>query len=265
MDLGLKGKVVIVTGAGRGIGREIARTFAEEGAIPVIADIAKESGEEAANDIKTAFGVKATAMHTDITNRESVKRLVESAIGEYGRIDVLVNNATVIAPAKFFKDETWEEVDREISVIYQGCLNCMKAVIAPMTEQKSGCIISILTDAARIGEPRMANYGGVKGGVGAFSRALAKEVAGDGIRVNCVSPSMSITELWKARREDEKNKLGEEKFQDMQRKRLRLYPLGRFGEPGDISSAVAFLASERASWVTGQTLSVNGGYAIGPW
>ena len=265
MDLGLEGKVVIITGAGRGIGREIALTFAEEGAIPVIADIDGESGKEAAVEIKAAFGVKATAIQTDITDRESVKKLVESTLSELGRVDILVNNATVIAPAKFFKDETWEEVDREVSVIYQGCLNCMKAVISPMTERRSGCIINILTDAARIGEPRMANYGGVKGGVGAFSRALAKEVAGDGIRVNCVSPSMAITELWKTRREDEKIKLGEEKFQDLQRKRLKLYPLGRFGEPQDIANAVVFLASEKAGWITGQTLSVNGGYAIGPW
>jgi len=265
MDLGLKGKVVIVTGAGRGIGREIARTFAEEGAIPVIADIARDSGEETAGEITTALGVKSAAIQTDITDRDSVKRLVENTLGQFGRVDILVNNATIIAPAKFFKDETWEEVDREISVIYQGCLNCMKAVIDPMTQQGGGCIISILTDAARIGEPRMANYGGVKGGVGAFSRALAKEVAGDGIRVNCVSPSMAITELWKARREEEKAKLGEEKSQDLQRKRLKLYPLGRFGEPRDIADAVVFLASERAGWITGQTLSVNGGYAIGPW
>ena len=265
MDLGLKGKVVIVTGAGRGIGREIARTFAEEGAIPVIADIARDSGEEAAGEIATALGVKSVAIQTDITDRESVKRLVENTLSEFGRVDILVNNATVIAAAKFFKDETWEEVDREIGVIYQGCLNCMRAVIDPMTQQGGGCIISILTDAARIGEPRMANYGGVKGGVGAFSRALAKEVAGDGIRVNCVSPSMAITELWKGRREEEKTKLGEEKFQDLQRKRLKLYPLGRFGEPRDIADAVLFLASERAGWITGQTLSVNGGYAIGPW
>jgi len=265
MDLGLKGKVVIVTGAGRGIGREIARAFAEEGAIPVIADIARDSGEEAAGEIAAALGVKSVAIQTDITDRESVTRLVENTLSEFGRVDILVNNATVIAAAKFFRDETWEEVDREIGVIYQGCLNCMRAVIDPMTQQGGGCIISILTDAARIGEPRMANYGGVKGGVGAFSRALAKEVAGDGIRVNCVSPSMAITELWKARREEEKAKLGEEKSQDLQRKRLKLYPLGRFGEPRDIADAVVFLASERAGWITGQTLSVNGGYAIGPW
>ena len=265
MDLGLKGKVVIVTGAGRGIGKEIARMFAEEGAILVIADIAKESGEQAAGEMKATLGVKSIAIQTDITSRESVSRLVAGTVGEFGRVDILVNNATIIAPAKFFKDETWEEIDRETDVIYKGYLNCMKAVIEPMTRQKAGCIINMLTDAARIGEPRMANYGGVMGGVGALSRGLAKEVAPDGIRINCVSPSMTTTELWHERRGAEKKKLGEEEFQDLQKKRLRLYPLGRFGEPRDIAGAVVFLASERAGWITGQTLSVNGGYAIGPW
>jgi len=265
MDFGLKGRVAIITGAGRGIGSEIARTFAEEGAIPVIAEISAETGEQTASEIQSDFGVKSLAIQTDITDRESVGLMVQRTLSELGRVDILVNNATIIAPAKFFKDETWEEVGREISIIYQGCLNCMRAVIEPMTKQGSGCIINILTDAARIGEPRMANYGGVKGGIGAFSRALAKEVGGDGIRVNCVSPSMTLTELSKGRREVEMEKLGEEKFQDLQRKRLKLYPLGRFGEPRDIANAVVFLASERAGWITGQTLSVNGGYAMGPW
>lgn len=265
MDLGLKGKVVIITGAGRGIGKEIARTFAEEGAIPVIADIDKAAGEETAKEMKAAFGVKSTAVPTDIASRESVSKMVADTLRALGRVDILVNNATIISPAKLFRDETWDEIDKETDVIYKGYLNCMKAVIEPMTKQKSGCIINMLTDAARIGEPRMANYGGVKGGVGALSRGLAKEVAPDGIRINCVSPSMTTTELWHERRAAEKNKLGEEEFQDLQRKRLRLYPLGRFGEPRDIASAVVFLASERASWITGQTLSVNGGYAIGPW
>ena len=265
MDLGLKGKVAIVTGAGRGIGKEITRTFAEEGAIPVIAEIMKEWGEGVANEIRANLGAKAIAIQTDITDTGSVSRLVATTLSELGRVDILVNNATVIAPAKFFKDETGEEIDKEVAVIYKGCLNCMRAVIEPMTRQGGGCIINILTDAARIGEPRMANYGGVKGGVGAFSRGLAKELADSGIRINCVSPSMVLTELGKERREEERKKLGEEKFQDLQRRRLKFYPLGRFGEPRDIANAVVFLASERASWITGQTLSVNGGYTMGPW
>lgn len=265
MDLGLKSKVVIVTGAGRGIGKEIARTFAEEGAIPVIADISGESGEKTASEVKTTLGVPAVAIPTDIADSESVDRLVRQTCSQLGRVDILVNNATIIAPAKFLKDESWEEIDREISVIYRGYLNCMRAVIEPMTRQGGGCIINMMTDAARIGEPRMANYGGVKGGVAALSRGLAKELAGDKIRVNCVSPSVTLTELGKERREEERRKLGEEKFQELQARRLKLYPLGRFGEPRDIANAVVFLASERASWITGQILSVNGGYAMGPW
>jgi NAD(P)-dependent dehydrogenase (short-subunit alcohol dehydrogenase family) len=134
-----------------------------------------------------------------------------------------------------------------------------------MIPQNSGSIVNILTDAARIGEPRMVNYGAAKAGVGALSRGLAKEVARNNIRINCVSPSMTITELGKQRREMEKEKLGEEKFNKLQQKRLRLYPLGRLGEPQDIANAVIFLCSGRSSWITGQTLSVNGGYAIGPW
>lgn len=261
MDLGLAGKVAIVTGAGRGIGKEIAHTFAEEGARPVIAEINEPLGLEAANSIKGALAVKV-----DIRSTESVNAMVKTVVEKLGRIDILVNNATIMAPAKQFMQETWDEMNAEIDVMYKGCLNCSRAVVEAMIKQgQGGAIVNLLSDAARIGEPWMVNYGAAKAAVGGFSRGLAKEVAEHKIRINCVSPSAIQTELSKGRREDERKKLGDDKFQDLQKKRLRMYPLGRFGEPQDIANAVVFLASERASWITGQTLSVNGGYAIGPW
>jgi len=264
MDLGLQGKTAIVTGAGRGIGQVIAHTFAEEGAVPIIAELNEATGEKAANEL-TSLGFKASFIQTDISDLESTKQLAKKTADEFGKIDILVNNATIIAPAKFFMDETPEEYEKEINVIYKGNLYSMKSVLEYMIPQNSGSIVNILTDAARIGEPRMVNYGAAKAGIGALSRGLAKEVARNNIRINCVSPSMTITELGKQRRELEKEKLGEEKFNELQRKRLRLYPLGRLGEPQDIANAVVFLCSGRASWITGQTISVNGGYAIGPW
>ena len=264
MDLGLQGKTAIVTGSGRGIGKVIARTFAEEGAIPVIAELNEATGKEAADELKS-FGFKALFVQTDISDIESSRQLAKKTVEEFGKIDILVNNATIIAPAKFFMDETMEEYEKEINVIYKGNLYSMKSVLEYMIKQNSGSIVNILSDAARIGEPRMVNYGAAKAGIGALSRGLAKEVARNKIRINCVSPSMTVTELGRQRREEEKEKLGEEKFNELQQRRLRLYPLGRLGEPQDIASAVVFLCSERAGWITGQTISVNGGYAIGPW
>lgn len=264
MDLGLKGKVAIVTGAGRGIGRMIARTFAEEKAIPVIAEINEASGEDAVKEMKS-LGVDVFFVKTDISSLESVMEMVRLTDQKFGKIDVLVNNATIIAPAQFFMDESWEDMDREINIIYKGYLYCTRSVLEYMIPQKSGCIINMLTDAARIGEPRMVNYGASKAAIGGHSRGLAKEVARNNIRINCVSPSRTLTELNKQRREEERRKIGDEKFAELQKKRLSLYPLARHGEPQDIANMVVFLSSERASWITGQTISVNGGYAMGPW
>ncbi|MFH1087061.1 MAG: SDR family oxidoreductase, partial [Chloroflexota bacterium] len=163
-------------------------------------------------------------------------------------------------------DSKLEDIGKELNVIYWGYTYCMKAVLPLMKAQKSGAIINMLSDSARVGDAMMGNYAGLKAGINGLSHSIAREMGGFGIRVNCVSPSMTMTELARGRRETEKEKLGEEKFQDLQKRRLRLYPLGRFGTPEDIANAVGFLASDKAAgWITGQTISVNGGYAIGPW
>ena len=264
MDLGLKGKTAIVTGSARGIGRVIAHTFAEEGANVVFADILAEDAQKAAEETKS-LGVGTLGIKVDISNAQMVDDMVKATVDKFGKVDILVNNATIIAPAIFFVDEKIEDVEREVKVIYLGTLNCMRSAFKYMTEQNSGAIVNILSDSARVGDMRMGNYAGCKAGIGGISRSISREVARYHIRVNCVSPSMTITEMAKARREDEKEQLGDEKFQDLQNKRLKVYPIGRLGEPQDIANMVVFLASERASWITGQTVSVNGGYAIGPW
>ena len=264
MDLGLRGKVAIVTGAGRGIGKTIAQTFAQEGAIPIIAEKDPITGKATTKEMK-ALEVDSLFIHTDISSLDSIRQMAELTKEKFGQIDILVNNATIMAPAQFFMEESWEDINREIDVIYRGCLYCIRSVLDYMVPAKSGSIVSILTDAARVGEPRMANYGALKAGIGGLSRTLAKEMGRNNIRINCVSPSMTLTELAKGRRELEKQKLGEEKFKELQDKRLSFYSIRRFGNPQDIANMVVFLSSDRSSWVTGQTISVNGGYAIGPW
>ena len=264
MDLRLKGKSVIVTGGGRGIGLAIVSTFAEEGANVAIAQRTLELAQKAAEGMKK-LGVDSLAIQADITNRQSVEDMVKAATDKFGKVDILVNNSTVLAGAGPWMDEKWEDVAKEVDTVYWGYSYCMRAVLPQMIEQKSGVIINMLSDSARVGDAMMGNYAGVKAGVGGLSRTLAREMGRYGIRINCVSPSMTMTELAKGRREIERDKLGDEKYQDLMKRRLRLYPLGRLGEPEDVANTVVFLASDRAGWITGQTVSINGGYAIGPW
>ena len=268
MELGLKGKTVIVTGGGRGLGKVVVTLLAEEGANVVIAEIDEETGSQTAAEIE-AKGGKALMVKTDISDPKQTENMVKAALDRFGSIYGLVNNATVISMGRPFLEETIDEITREVSVIYYGTSNCIRAVLGPMMAKKEGAIVNVLTDAARIGERRMANYSGAKAGVGGLSRALAKEYAPYNIRINCVAPASMMTELNRQIREDERQRVGPEKFAAMQKKRLSLYPLGEargdLGRPEDVAHAILFFLSDRTAWVTGQSLSVDGGYAIGPW
>jgi 2-hydroxycyclohexanecarboxyl-CoA dehydrogenase len=261
MDLGLKGKKAIVTGGASNIGRGISLTLAAEGAIVIIADLDEKQANKTAGDIKAAGG-QAIPMKVDITKLDEVEAMVKKVVEQYQRVDILVNNAGWDAFA-FFVDTTPDLWDKIIKINYVGMMNCCKAVLRPMINQKSGAIVSISSDASRVGGPREAVYSGCKGAINSLSKTLARENGRFGIRVNVVSPGATppkpedIGEM-----SMHYGVQGPASTPEAQKELFRLYPLGRVGTPKDIGNAVAFLASEAASFITGQNISVSGGYSM---
>jgi len=272
MDLGLKGKVAIVTGSGRGIGRRIAMTLAADGAHVTINDFYLDRAETVAKEIRDAGG-KAMAVKADVTQSDQVEQMLGQVASEWGTVHILVNNAGVPAglletdPMSLFRtfmDGNRSDWDKLINLDFVGVLNCCKAVLPYMAKQKYGKIVSIISDAGRVGEPNLAIYSGVKAGVVGFSKALAKEVARYEINVNCVAASATtgtylseLTGTEAPRNDAERERLD---------KALKVYPLGRskkrLGTPTDMANAVAFFVSDASEWVTGQVLSINGGYCM---
>jgi NAD(P)-dependent dehydrogenase (short-subunit alcohol dehydrogenase family) len=254
VDLNLKDKVAVVTGGGRGIGAAIALTLAAEGANVAIADIDEANAEKVAAEV-AGKGVKSIAVATDVTDPASVQAMVERVGSELGPIDVLVNNAAKLPVFLTFieeknsgqTDDFWTKV---IDVCYNGVVNCTAAVIEGMTERGYGKIVNMASDAGKVGEPRQAVYAGAKGAIIAFTKSIAKETGRYGINVNAVCPSMTKTEAVNAMLSEE-----------FEKRVVKAYPMRRLGEPEDIANLAVFLASDRASWITGQAVSVNGGYA----
>ena len=272
MNLGLKDKVAIVTGAGRGIGRAIVLTLAEEGVKVAVNDLFLERAQAVAAEVKTGGG-EAIAVAADVTDEAQVNDMVSRVVKEWGTVHILVNNAGI--PARraeetpgafggpFFSQQDRPAWDGVMGVVTYGVLNCSRAVLDPMSSQGWGRVISIISDAGRIGEPRLATYSMAKAGVTGFSKALAKEVGRSRITVNCVSPGTTETEatadIFEAARQSQE---GAARLETIGRQYPLYKGLGRLGQPQDIANAVAFLASDRAEWITGQVLSVNGGYSM---
>ncbi|MFA4836864.1 MAG: glucose 1-dehydrogenase [Dehalococcoidia bacterium] len=261
MDLGLAGKTIIVTGGGSSIGRAISLTFAGEGVNLAIADLDADQAEKTITEARKLGAKKAMAVKTDVTDMASVETMVKEVLDQYGRIDVLVNNVGVDYPM-LFVDTTPDLWDKLIAINYRSMLNCTKTVLSCMIAQKSGVIINIGSEAGRIGEYKEAVYAGTKGGVIAFTKAVARENGPKGIRLNVVCPALTIPE-----REEIGQSSIWQKSMDMfppgsMEKIVRAYPLRRVGKPQDIANAVVFLASDAAGYITGQTLSVNGGCSM---
>ncbi|HEX75557.1 MAG TPA: 3-oxoacyl-ACP reductase FabG [Dehalococcoidia bacterium] len=263
MDLNLAEKVVIVTGGGSNIGRGIVLAFVKEGANVVIAEIDEAQGGKTAKDANALSGGKAIAIKTDITNVDSVTAMVKKTLEEFGKVDVLVNNAAWVMD-RLFVEKPRAEWEREINIILWGNINCTRAVLDHMIERKYGKIVNIGSDAGRMGEFREAVYSGAKGGVIALSKSLARELGRHGINVNVVCPSLIVPESKEY--VSKESMWGEELMAvftpEAQEKAAKAYPLRRLGKPEDIANATLFLASDAASWITGQTLSVDGGYVM---
>lgn len=261
MKTDLKDKVVVVTGSGGGIGRTIAHAFAEEGAVVVVNDIDEKGIAQTVTQIEGKGG-RAAAARYDITSLEATTAMVADVERRFERVDVLVNNAALLVAHEMFVDTKAEDCDREIKVILYGTMNCTRAVLPGMIKRKFGKIVNIATDAARTGQERQCNYSAAKGGVISFTKSLAKEVGRHNVNVNAISPGATNSPMRAEMLRQLRESVGEEKAAEREEKVKRAYALRRIGEPEDISNAVIFLSSSLGRHITGQVLSVNGGFAM---
>jgi 2-hydroxycyclohexanecarboxyl-CoA dehydrogenase len=249
----LKGKVVIVTGGAQGIGRAISLRLAREGANIGILDIKKDVADKTVAEIN-GLGVKATAIVCDVTNYEKVKEAVQEVHKEFCSIDILINNAGIDV-SRFFVDTDQSLWDRIINVNYRSFLNATHVCIPYMIEQKSGNIVSLGSDAGRVGNSGEVLYCGTKAAIMASSKALARELSRYNIRVNCVSPGPVQTDLLAGLHEGEKGKKIMEAVANM-------IPMRRLGLPEDVADVVAFFVGDDSRYLTGQVLSVDGGLTM---
>jgi 3-oxoacyl-[acyl-carrier protein] reductase len=240
----LSQKVVIVTGASRGIGRAIAEVLAARGAHVVAA----ARGENAAPTVAAIgeAGGSAEAATLDVTETASVEGLIEGVVARHGRIDILVNNAGIVRDQLMLrmKREEWDDV---IATNLTAAFTCVHAALKPMIKRRAGRIISISSVVGQMGNPGQANYAASKAGLIGFSKALAREVASRNITVNVVAPGLVATDMTRTVAEKARAEWAS------------LIPLQRLGTPQEIASAVCFLASDEAAYITGQVLAVNGG------
>ena len=246
----LAGRVVIVTGGARGIGKAIALRCAAEGASVVIADIEGELGAQTAAQIE-ALGGQALAVRTDVSAAESVGAMVAAALDRFGRIDVLVNNAAIVdlarQPSDLISEQEW---DRVMQVNVKGPWLCIRAVLPAMREQRGGKIVNLSSDLILSGVPGLLHYVASKGALTAMTRSLARELGPDRICVNAVAPGLTTTDAAMTH------------GQEAAERSIRTRAIPRAQTPDDITGTVVFLASEASAFMTGQLLVVNGGSVL---
>ncbi|BAU27563.1 3-oxoacyl-[acyl-carrier-protein] reductase [Aneurinibacillus soli] len=242
----LNGKVALVTGGSRGIGRAIALTLAEAGADVAINYAGNEAAARETADAVTALGRKAIMIKADVANATEVDAMVKQTIDELGSVDILVNNAGITRDNLLMRMKE-EEFDDVIATNLKGVFNCIKAVTRPMMKARSGRIINISSVVGVMGNPGQANYVAAKAGVIGMTKSVARELASRGITVNAVAPGFIDTDMTAVLGEDTKDTL------------LTQIPLARLGKPEDVAHVVKFVASDEASYMTGQVFHVDGG------
>ncbi|AMY04973.1 3-oxoacyl-[acyl-carrier-protein] reductase [Staphylococcus condimenti] len=239
-------KSVLVTGASRGIGRSIALQLADEG-YNVAVNYAgnKEKAEAVVEEIKDK-GVEAFAIQANVANPDEVKDMIQEVVSQFGSLDVLVNNAGITRDNLLMrmKEQEWDDV---IDTNLKGVFNCIQKATRQMMKQRSGAIINLTSVVGAVGNPGQANYVATKAGVIGLTKTAARELASRGITVNAVAPGFIVSDMTDALSDELKDQMKTQ------------IPLGRFGEDTDIANTVAFLASDKAKYITGQTIHVNGG------
>ena len=245
----LEGKIALVTGAAKGIGRAIALALAADGATVVVNyNGSKERAEQVVEEIK-ALGADGMAYQCNVADTAATADMVKEVIKTYGKLDILVNNAGITRDNLIMKMSE-EDFDAVIDANLKGCFNTIKAVSRQMLKQRAGRIINITSVSGILGNAGQANYAASKAGIIGLTKTMARELASRGITVNSVSPGFVDTDMTQVLPENVKEAATAQ------------IPLGRFGKPEDIANMVAYLASEKASYITGQIISVDGGMAI---
>ncbi len=241
--MSLEGQIALVTGASRGIGKAIAETLAAQGAT-VIGTATSEAGAESITEYLSANGGKG--MMLNVTDVESIKGVVKAIGDEFGSVSILVNNAGITRDnlLMMMKEDQWQDImDTNLTSIFRVC----KAVIRPMMKARTGRIINIASVVGLTGNAGQTNYSAAKAGILGFSKSLAREIGSRNITVNTVAPGFIDTDMTKALPDEQREAL------------IKQIPLNKLGDPQDIANAVAFLASPQASYITGETINVNGG------
>ena len=249
IQLDLTGKTAIITGAGRGIGRDIARKLSSMGANIVINDIAASTdADDAAREINEAGG-NAICLKGDVRNYEEVEKIIQNTIDKFGRIDILVNNAGITKDGLMMRmsEQDWDDV---LDINLKGAFHTIKAASRPMMKQRSGTIVNVASIVGVMGNPGQANYVASKAGLIGLTKTTAKELASRGITCNAVAPGF----IRSAMTDKLTDAVKEEYFKSI--------PLGRFGETEDVANVIAFLASDLAKYVTGQVIHIDGGLVM---
>jgi NAD(P)-dependent dehydrogenase (short-subunit alcohol dehydrogenase family) len=255
----LQDQVAIVTGAGRGIGRATALELARMGADVVVAEMDRANAERTSGEVR-GLGRRALAVVTDVTSRKDLAAMVEQTLAAFGRIDILVNNAGIYRAAVPL-DVTEEHWDAIMNVNAKGVFFATQAVLPAMIARKRGAVVSLASMAGKVGSPSNLPYNASKAAVISMTKSLALAHASDGIRVNCVCPGFVETDMWTTVSREIGAITGRSPEQFSAARRAQV-PLGRMERPEDVANVIAFLASPRAEYMTGQAISIDGGLVM---